>query len=311
MLTYKEFQSKQKRKTMLGILVRALRLPFLSASILPYMFGSLIRRENFNIAAFLLGLATVISTHLSSNLINDYADSKSGVDWKDMRFFGLFGGSKLIQHGILRESFYLRLAVFFAIIGFVSVFALSFAIRSWYPLALFPPIIISGWLYSRGPCNFSYHYLGEPLIWLLFGPALVMGGYFMQTGIFPDARSFLLSLPFGFFTCAILYANEIPDFSEDVSAGKFTWVKITGLSKAYILYGVIEACAFLSIIAAVLTRSMNSVSLLSLIFVVPVLRALFILKKYPADKERLVRSSGLTIATQAFVSLTLIAGALL
>jgi len=293
---------------MLGILARALRLPFILASTLPYVFGSLIHRENFQVAAFFLGLVSVVSTHLSANLINDYADSKSGADWKDRRFFGLFGGSKLIQENLLSERFYLRSAVLFAFLALLSVVFLSIAVRSYYPLPLFVLIISLGWLYSHKPFQFSYHYLGEPLIWVLFGPALVMGGYFIQTGIFPDTRSFLLSLPFGFFTCAILYANEIPDFNDDVSAGKFTWVKVMGLSKAYILYGIIEACAFLSVVAAVLTNNMSKASLLSLVFAAPVLKALAILKKYPKDKKILLEASRLTIAAQASASLLLIAG---
>ena len=75
-------------------------LPFLSASVLPFVFGSLIIRDNFNLAGFLLGLVAVMSTHLSANLINDYADSKSGADWQDRSFYGLFGGSKLIQEKV-------------------------------------------------------------------------------------------------------------------------------------------------------------------------------------------------------------------
>ena len=81
---------------MLKNIIRALRLPFLSASILPFVFGSLVVRKQFNLPAFILGLMAAAFTHLSANLINDYADSKSGVDWQDKRFFGFFGGSKLI-----------------------------------------------------------------------------------------------------------------------------------------------------------------------------------------------------------------------
>jgi 1,4-dihydroxy-2-naphthoate octaprenyltransferase len=65
---------------MLKNIIRALRFPFLCASVLPFVFGSLIQKHNFNLSGFLLGLVAVMGTHLSANLINDYADSKSGVD---------------------------------------------------------------------------------------------------------------------------------------------------------------------------------------------------------------------------------------
>mgnify|MGYP001163231979 CR=1 FL=1 len=77
-------------------LVRALRVPFLSASVLPFVFGAAIERHGFHPWGFLLGLGACVSTHLSSNLINDYADSKSGADWQDRKFYQFFGGSQLI-----------------------------------------------------------------------------------------------------------------------------------------------------------------------------------------------------------------------
>jgi 1,4-dihydroxy-2-naphthoate octaprenyltransferase len=65
-----------KQKNNIAIFIRALRLPFIVVSILPFIYGSLIERRGFNYGGFLLGLSAVISTHLSANLINDYADSR-------------------------------------------------------------------------------------------------------------------------------------------------------------------------------------------------------------------------------------------
>ena len=64
-------------------LVRACRLPFINASVLPFIFGSLINHRNFNLLYFILGLIAVSATHISANLINDYADALSGADWLD------------------------------------------------------------------------------------------------------------------------------------------------------------------------------------------------------------------------------------
>ena len=89
--------------------------------------------------------------------------------------------------------------------------------------------------------------MGEIIVFFLFGPALVMGGYFIQTQIFPDMRAFMLSLPFGFFTTAILYSNEIPDFQEDIKVGKLTWVSIVGQRRGFILYYGLMFLGFLSV----------------------------------------------------------------
>lgn len=296
--------------SMFSNLIRALRLPFITASVLPFIFGSLIVRNNFNLWGFTYGLIAVIATHLSANLINDYADSKSGADEQDKNYYSLFGGSKLIQEGVYTAKFYLKLAIFFGLLSFFSVLLLALNLKDLSAAAFYFIIIICSWLYSHKPLQFSYHKTGEFFIFLLFGPALVMGGYFIQTKIFPSFNSFLLSLPFGFFTAAILFANEVPDFLEDKKAGKFTWVSICGREKAYIIYFLLACLAFISIIINVTLGYLKPLGLFSLIFIFPAIRAAIILKKYHANKIRLVESSRLTIAMQALVSLILIAGVL-
>jgi len=288
-------------------IIRALRLPFLSASVLPFVFGSLIKKDNFNFSGFFLGLIAVAATHLSANLINDYADSKSGADWQDMNFYKFFGGSKLIQVKILPEKFYLVASIIFAFIASLCVILLSFIIKSLFALPIYSAIIFLSWSYSAKPLQFSYHRLGEIFIFILFGPALVMGGYFIQTGIFPDLKSFLASVPFGLFTTAILFANEIPDFLDDKKAGKLNWVSISGPKQAFLLYYLLMALAFSSILLIVIFGYLKPWALLAFIFILPAAKAGIILKNYPGDKARLVNSSKLTIAVQTMASLVLIA----
>ena len=292
-------------------LIRALRLPFIAASALPFIFGSLIDRSHFNTTAFLLGLTGAVAAHLSANLINDFADSDSGADWQDRKFYGFFGGSKLIQEGIFSKHFYFKLALLFAIVSFSACLALAIILKSPFTLYAFFAIIVLAWAYSTRPLRFSYNRIGEVVIFILFGPALVLGGYFLQTGIFPDMKSFMLSLPFGFLTTAILYANEIPDLADDERAGKFTWVSVVGGKKAYLLYCVLISLAFLSIALNVRHRFISSASLLSLFLIVAAAKAAMILKASPDNKSALVRSSQLTIAVQALVSLILIAAVVL
>jgi len=296
---------------MITNLIRALRLPFLSASILPFIFGSLIARRNFNLLVFTLGFLAVAATHLSANLINDYADSRSGADWQDKNFYKFFGGSKLIQERIFSERFYFKAAIIFTVIATVLVIFLCLFLNRLSVIGFYLAIIILSWSYSEKPLQFSYHRCGEFFIFILFGPALVMGGYFIQTGIFPDLKSFMLSLPFGFLTTAILFANEIPDFSDDQKAGKFTWVSIWGPKRAFLLYYLLIGLAFLAILLNVIFGYLGVWSLVSLVFIIPAHKSAIILNKYPLDKMRLVESSKLTIAVQSLVSLVLILGTIL
>ncbi len=295
---------------MLKDVVRALRLPFISASVLPFIFGSLIPRAEFNSLGFILGLVAVAAAHLSANLINDYADSKSGADWQDTHFYKFFGGSKLIQEKVLSQEFYLKAAILCAVISSLSVAGLALTLNRWMVVWLYLGIIILSWLYSLKPLQFSYHRWGEVFIFILFGPVPVMGGYFIQSGIFPDLKSLMLSLPFGFLTTAILFANEVPDFKDDQKAGKRTWVSLCAPQGAFLLYGFLIVMALISMVCNVLLGYINAGSLGALILLVPALKAALIVKEFPSDKLRLVNSSKLTIMAQSLVGLWLIVAAL-
>lgn len=296
---------------MLKYIVRALRLPFLAASLLPFAFGSLISRRDFNIPAFFLGLITVACTHLSANLINDYADSKSGVDWQDKKFYQFFGGSKLIQEKILTENFYLYLSIILAVASFLCAIALAIILSTSKVAWLYLCIICLSWFYSVKPLRFSYRMSGELIIFLLFGPALVMGGYFIQSGIFPDIKSLLLSLPFGFFTAAILFVNEVPDFTQDKNAGKHTWVNFCGPQNAYLVYGLIMLSGFFAIAIGITRGYLGPIAYLSFIFIFLSVKAVKILKRDFIDKIKLIKSSRLTILIQAAIGIILLLDSLL
>jgi 1,4-dihydroxy-2-naphthoate polyprenyltransferase len=298
----------QVRRVSFAEYTSAFRLPFISVSILAFVFGSLASRKGFLFSPFLLGLICAVSTHLGANLINDYADSKSGADWQDIRPYKFFGGSKFIQLGLLEEGFYLRAALFCFAVAFSCVVSLAAITGRLSTILFYLAIMFMGWSYSCGPLRFSYRRLGEPVIFLLFGPALVMGGYFIQTGVFPDLKSFLLSLPMGFLTTAILFANEIPDYPDDKKSAKNTWVSFLGQARSYILYFALIACAFIAIGASIALGFLGWQAYVSFIFILPALAAGKILKDHFADKAKLVISSKLTIFVHTLVSITLIAG---
>ncbi len=288
------------------IISRALRLPFLSASILPFVFGSVIERSGFNFFAFLVGLSAVLFAHLSANLANDFFDSKSGADWVDKEFYGFFGGSKLIQEGVLPPNFYLGSSLLCAGISFACVFFLGLALKSSFVFFMYFIIIVLSWQYTALPLRLSYRYLGEFFVFLLFGPAIVMGAYFIQTGIFPDLKSFFLSLIPGVLTAAILFSNEVPDYGDNVVAGKNNLVKVFTPEKSYLFYYFLFMLSYSLIIAGVLLQLLKPLALFSLIFLPIVIKAGNTLKRYWREKSKLVKSSEATILLQILIVVVLI-----
>lgn len=291
--------------------IRALRLPFLSVSIFPFITGSLIDRISFKFFPFLLGLVSVMFTHLGANLFNDYADSKSGADWQDRKFYKFFGGSKLIQEGIFSEKLYFNLAIFCCLIAFVCIFILTILLGNLLVVGVYFSVLFLGFSYSHKPFQLSYNGLGEAVIFLLFGPVLVMGGYFIQTQIFPDFKSFMLSLPFGFFTISILFANELPDFFTDLLVKKLNWVNLVGQKWAFLLYYFLVFLGFFSIILNILFGYLGPISYIIFLFLFLSIRAADILRRHYQNKTQLVESCKITIAVHSLVSLVLLLDMLL
>jgi 1,4-dihydroxy-2-naphthoate octaprenyltransferase len=294
-----------------NVMARALRLPFITASVLPFIAGSILPKEELHWWVFLIGLVAVAATHLSANLLNDYADSRSGADWQDRTYHGgLFGGSKLIQEYVLKEGFFLRGAALCAAIALAMILILALIMHSaaliiWYALVLF-----LAWGYSEAPFRFSYYGLGELVVFGLFGPAPVLAAFFLQTGRFPAAPALLLSLPFGFLTAAILLANEVPDCRTDEMTGKRNLVVRIGRDNAYKLYYWIMGAALVAVALNVAAGVISPWGLLAFVIVGPVFLAGEVLRGNTAKNRQLMVSSRLTIASHTIAAVILIVAAI-
>ncbi|MBF0252714.1 MAG: hypothetical protein HQL29_02765, partial [Candidatus Omnitrophica bacterium] len=62
--------------------VKLTRLPFATASVIPFLIGAFYASKTFGVELinikFILGVTAVLSAHLSANIFNDYYDTKSG-----------------------------------------------------------------------------------------------------------------------------------------------------------------------------------------------------------------------------------------
>jgi 1,4-dihydroxy-2-naphthoate polyprenyltransferase len=287
-------------------IIRALRLPFVVCSVLPFLIGYILPHQSLNLATLFLGLLVVSCTHLSANLINDYADSKSGVDWTDKKYYGFFGGSKLIQENILSEFFYYRAAAVCVCLAISGVIALAIVINNLWIIPVYFGIILLAWGYSLRPLQFSYRRVGEILIFILFGFAPVLGGYYVQTKIFFTTESCIVSIILGLLTTMILIANEVPDYDTDREKGKFTFVSIVKPPHIYIVYSILGLMVFVCHVSAVIVGVLPNVSLLALLFVIPAYKAALILKQQYSSKTILCTSSRLSILTFCIVALSIL-----
>ncbi|MFC1452721.1 prenyltransferase [Verrucomicrobiota bacterium] len=288
-------------------LLRALRLPFSSASMLPYLYGSLLVDGPLRWTPLALGGAVALLTHLSANVINDYADSRSGADGVDPSYYGFFGGSKVIQDGLMKPRHVLAMASALAAGAFVAVVLLAMHMRSPLIVLLYLGVLALGWAYSCPPASLSYRGLGELTIGILFGGVTVAGGAFTQSGLLFSPAVVLAALLHGLLVMGIILCNEIPDAETDRAAGKRTLVVLLGPERGWLLFSAAASGAALCLVIMLCLRVVRPAALIAFIAVWPAWRAARIMRTAVGNKKELVRASRAAISTHCLAGLGLLA----
>ncbi len=232
------FATKKEYET--SVWIKALRAPFFTASIVPVFLGTTVAyafNNVFNPAYFILTLIGVVLLHAGGNMLNDYFDYISGADINNETPTPFSGGSRVLVDGLLKPESILQASI-------LSI-ALGLGIGGFLAYKLGVPIIVLGVfgvlcsiVYSAPPFKLAYRGLGEFIVGLAFGPLIVFGSYYVQTGAVSIAPIFA-SLPIAFLIAAVLYINEFPDYEADKKAGKNQLVVLLGLKNAVMGYGLI------------------------------------------------------------------------
>lgn len=289
----------------------ATRLPFLSATIVPVFLGLAAagydRRFSLGLAA--LTLLGAMAVHLGLNVANDIFDTLSGVDDVNFTPTKFSGGSRVLQYGLvsLRQMVTLA-AVFYAIaiiIGLVLV-AIAGPGLLWLGVA---GVLIS-YFYTAPPLRLVHRGLGELCVALGFGPIMVLGTYFVQTGHYA-LRPLILSIPVAILVMLILYANEVPDRFADAKAGKRTLV--VRMQPATVIRGYVAsvAVAYLIVIAGVVFGVLPWPTLISLLTIPLAYQTWKGLKAHYDSPYQLMSYLGKNVNLHLYTGLLLVVGVLL
>jgi 1,4-dihydroxy-2-naphthoate octaprenyltransferase len=190
-------------------MIKALRAPFFTASIVPVLLGGTVviyHNGMFKQLYFLLTLLGVVCLHAAGNLINDYFDYKSGADTLNKAPTPFSGGSRVLVDGQLKTINILFLATTFLVLGLGVAVFLALKIGPTILLLGFMGAI-AGILYSAPPFKLVYRGLGEVVVGQTFGPLIVVGTYYVQTGFFSTMPVFA-SIPLALFIAAVFYVND-------------------------------------------------------------------------------------------------------
>jgi 1,4-dihydroxy-2-naphthoate octaprenyltransferase len=233
--------------------------PFsLTASIVPVAAaGSLaLVDDRMNWVMFVLALLAGALAQIGTNVINEVYDVRKGVDTIT---------SPRASHALVTGRVTERAAFWLAGSAFVACASLGEAMvlqRGW-PLLLIGAFgVLMGWGYTAPPLQYKYRALGLPLVFVLMGPLMTVGGYFAITGHW-SWKAAVASVPIGLLVTAILHGNEWRDIGEDARAGVRTISIGVGRSAAYWIYVVLLVGAYVALALSVAFNLLPRLSLLA------------------------------------------------
>ena len=259
------------------LFLRATRLPFLTATIVPVLLGIAVAgwTDGFNWWVALLTVIGGACIHLGLNVANNVFDTASGADAANVNPTQFSGGSRVVHYGLMSLRTITLLSAGFYAAG-IAIGVVLAATRGWDLLWLGVAGVLLSLFYTAPPLRLVHRGLGEVVVALGFGPIMTLGAYFVQAQEY-DLEPLLASLPVGILIALVLYVNEVPDRPADEAAGKRTLP--VRLSKGTIVkaYAAAVGLAFAMIVVFALAGWIVRPALIAVLaapLAVPVYRAL-------------------------------------
>jgi len=236
------------------------RFQFLPLTIILVSLGTAIASYEgyFHFGHFLLALFGSILIHMTVNVINDYHDYVDGIDLNTQRT-PFSGGSGVLPLGLLKP----RQAFWFGTVCLLVAMVIGFyfvMVKGW---ALFPLLLLAGFAAYFYNVYLSKWFMGEIFAGVGFGPLLVLGSYYAQTGRY-SWETLVASLAPGILTSNLLFLNEFPDWEADRKGGRRHFVISLGKRGASYLFVALLTASYLCIILGVLTKMMPVLTLIGL-----------------------------------------------
>jgi 1,4-dihydroxy-2-naphthoate octaprenyltransferase len=203
---------------------------------------------NVNYWWLALSVVGLVVAHASNNMINDYFDLEGGVDTDDY-VRALYAPhpilSGMLTKGQLAAAIVAANAVDFAILV-VLVAARGPLVAAFALAGLFVSVF-----YVAPPIRLKFHGLGEPGVFVVWGPLMIGGTYYAATGSLP-AWVWVASLPYAILVTTVLFGKHIDKIAADGARGVHTLPVILGEARSKLVAQVLMIAFYPIVVGAAL-----------------------------------------------------------
>ena len=170
-----------------------------------------VRAPGFNAPLFGLAAAGIVLAHAGNNLVNDIFDESLGADTADYPR-ALYAPHPVISGMATRRTL---ITAFLALnLLDLAILVTLTAFRGW-PVVAFALLGLLGSVgYAAPVLRFKKRGLGEPVVFLVWGPLMVGGTYFAATGSLPW-QVVAASIPYSILCTTVLFGKHIDKIQWD------------------------------------------------------------------------------------------------
>jgi 1,4-dihydroxy-2-naphthoate octaprenyltransferase len=201
---------------------------------------------------------TLCLAHASNNLINDYFDYKQGVDTAD------YPRTQYAPHpiisGLITEKQLIITVLIFSFIEFLAAVYLYINV-GWQAMAFAAAGFLISVFYVAPPLKLKYRGLGEFAIFLIWGPLITVGTYFVMTGQMP-VKAWLASIPYGLVVMNVLLGKHLDKFDADSKKGVKTLPVVLGWKNALTFTRINSAMFYVTVVILVFFKIIPPLTLI-------------------------------------------------
>jgi 1,4-dihydroxy-2-naphthoate octaprenyltransferase len=173
---------------------------------------------------FTLALVGLVLAHAANNMINDFFDTTGGVDTSEYTR-ALYAPHPLLSGLISKRGLVASIAAV-NVVDLVILLVLVSA-RGWLVAAFALAGLFISVFYVAPPLKLKHHGLGEPGVFVVWGPLMIGGTYYVTAGSIPP-WVWVAALPYAISVTTVLIGKHVDKYEQDSARGIHTLPVLLG-----------------------------------------------------------------------------------
>jgi 1,4-dihydroxy-2-naphthoate polyprenyltransferase len=211
-----------------------------------------VHRPGFRPGLLVLAFAGIVLAHVANNLMNDLFDTEVGADTESYPR-ALYAPHPVLSGMISKRG--LAASALLVNVLDLGILAVLIAYRGWVVLGFALGGFLLSFAYTAPPLRLKKRGLGEPDVFVVWGPLMVCGTYFAAVGNV-TWEILVASIPYGLLCTAVLMGKHIDKIPYDAPLGIRTLPVVVGEARARSITKGLMVGFYVVVVVAVAVRAM-------------------------------------------------------